>query len=109
MSQENISIIKNYDSSKISWLKSGGPISQFIKIKNLDDLKKNTQIASNQNVISIGNFSNLLIKDKGFNGIAIKLGGDFTKIKIKRKCIINIQRPGQKLLPKYILNIMDQL
>ena len=42
MSQENTSIIKNYDSSKISWLKSGGPISQFIKIKNLDDLKKNT-------------------------------------------------------------------
>ena len=40
MSQEDISIIKNYDSSKICWLKSGGPISQFIKIKNLNDLKK---------------------------------------------------------------------
>ena len=88
MSQENISIIKNYDSSKISWLKSGGPISQFIKIKNLDDLKKNTQITSNQNIISIGNFSNLLIKDKGFDGIAIKLGGDFAKIKIENDIIL---------------------
>ena len=88
MSQENISIIKNYDSSKISWLKSGGPISQFLKIKNLDELKKNKQIASNQNVISIGNFSNLLIKDKGFDGIAIKLGGDFAKIKIENDIIL---------------------
>ena len=88
MSQENISIIKNYDSSKISWLKSGGPISQFLKIKNLDELKKNKQIAYNQNVISIGNFSNLLIKDKGFDGIAIKLGGDFAKIKIENDIIL---------------------
>ena len=88
MSQENISIIKNYDSSKISWLKSGGPISQFLKIKNLDELKKNKQIASNQNIISIGNFSNLLIKDKGFDGIAIKLGGDFAKIKIENDIIL---------------------
>ena len=82
MNQEKISIVKNYDSSKISWLKSGGPISQLIKIKNLDDLQKNIQIVSNQSIIPIGNFSNLLIKDKGFDGIAIKLGGDFAKIKI---------------------------
>ena len=79
MSQENISIIKNYDSSKICWLKSGGPISRFIKIKNLNDLKKNTQITSNQNIISIGNFSNLLIKDKGFDGIAIQAWRRFCK------------------------------
>jgi len=56
--------------------------------KNLDDLKINTQITSNQNVISIGNFSNLLIKDKGFDGIAIKLGGDFAKIKIENDYIL---------------------
>ena len=88
MSQENISIVKNYDSSKISWLKSGGPISQLVKIKNHDDLKKNIRIFSNQKIISLGNFSNLLIKDKGFDGIAIKLGGDFAKIKIENDYMI---------------------
>ena len=86
MNQENSNIVKNYDSSKLSWLKSGGPISQLIKIKNLDDFK-NTQIFSNQNIISIGNFSNLLIKDRGFDGIAIKLGGDFAKIYIENDFI----------------------
>ena len=82
MSQENINIVENFDSSKISWLKSGGPISQLIKVKNLNDLQINIQKVSNQ-IIPIGNFSNLLIKDKGFDGIAIKLGGDFAKIKIE--------------------------
>ena len=88
MNQENRSIIKNYDSSKISWLKSGGPIAKLIKIKTLNDLKRNTQIVSDQNIISIGNFSNLLIKDRGFNGVAIKLGGDFAKIKIENDFMI---------------------
>ena len=97
MNQENISIVKNYDSSKISWLKSGGLISQLIKIKNLDDLQKNIQIVSNQNIIPIGNFSNLLIRDKGFDGIAIKLGGDFAKIKIENDIIL----AGSAVLDNY--------
>ena len=97
MNQEKISIVKNYDSSKISWLKSGGPISQLIKIKNLDDLQKNIQIVSNQSIIPIGNFSNLLIKDKGFDGIAIKLGGDFAKIKIENDMIV----AGSAVLDNY--------
>ena len=97
MSQENISIFKNYDSSKISWLKSGGPISKLVKIKNLDDLQKYIQIVSNQKIISIGNFSNLLIKDKGFDGIAFKLGGDFAKITIENDYMI----VGSAILDNY--------
>src|SRR5210317_697194 len=88
MKPEDSIIVKNYDSSKISWLKSGGMISQLIKFKNLDDLQNNKELLTEQNTIPIGNFSNLLIKDGGFDGLAIKLGGDFAKIKIENDFLI---------------------
>ena len=88
MNPEDSIIFKNYDSSKISWLKSGGMISKLIKFKNLDDLQNNKDLLSEENIIPIGNFSNLLIKDKGFDGLAIKLAGNFTKIKIENDVLI---------------------
>ena len=79
----------NFDSSKISWLKSGGKISKFLKINNLDELIKiqSLKISNNDKIITIGNFSNFLINDKGFDGIAIKLGGDFAKISLEKEYI----------------------
>ena len=34
MTQEKINIQNNFDTSKISWLKSGGSVEKLIKIKN---------------------------------------------------------------------------
>ena len=84
MTLGNKNLITNYSSAKYSWLKSGGKISNLYKIYNLSDLTdlflkdKTKEIP----LLVIGNLSNTLIKDEGFNGIAIKLLGDFTKIKI---------------------------
>jgi UDP-N-acetylmuramate dehydrogenase len=102
MKPEDSIIVKNYDSSKISWLKSGGMISQLIKFKNLDDLQNNKELLTEQNTIPIGNFSNLLIKDGGFDGLAIKLGGDFAKIKIENDFLI----VGSAVLDNYFSNIV---
>ncbi len=82
MTLENKNLITNYSSAKYSWLKSGGKISHLYKIYNKIELinlfsRSDTKTKS---LLVIGNLSNTLIKDEGFNGIAIKLLGDFTKI-----------------------------
>ena len=84
MTLENKNLITNYSSAKYSWLKSGGKISHLYKIYNKIELinlfsRSDTKTKS---LLVIGNLSNTLIKDEGFNGIAIKLLGDFTKVKI---------------------------
>ena len=85
MKQGNKNLVTNYSSAKYSWLKSGGKISYLYKIYSKNDL---INLFSNENnkkrpVLVLGNLSNTLIKDEGFNGIGIKLAGDFTTVQIK--------------------------
>ena len=85
MKQGNKNLVTNYSSAKYSWLKSGGKISHLYKIykrNNLIDLFNDNEIRE-KSLLVIGNLSNTLIKDEGFNGIGIKLGGDFTTVQIK--------------------------
>ena len=64
MKQKKDNLLKNFDSSKISWLKSGGKIEKFIKINNEVQLEQiSAESSSKLNILPIGNFSNLLIKD----------------------------------------------
>ncbi len=84
MTQENKNLVTNYPSAKYSWLKSGGKISNLYKIHNqidLINLFSNNDIKA-KSLLVIGNLSNTLIKDEGFNGTGIKLIGDFTNIQI---------------------------
>ena len=81
---ENKNLITNYSSARYSWLKSGGQISHLYKIYNQNELnhlfcRKDNKTKS---LLVIGNLSNTLIKDDGFKGIAVKLLGEFTNIKI---------------------------
>ena len=90
MTQEKINIQNNFDTSKISWLKSGGSVEKLIKIKNEYELLQiqNLEKFNKDSTIPIGNFSNLLINNKGYNGLAIKLIGDFAKVHIKNDHIL---------------------
>ena len=73
--------LENFDSSKISWLKSGGKIQKLLKINKEDQLELlSTESNPIFNILPIGNFSNLLIKDRGYQGTAVKLTGNFSKI-----------------------------
>ena len=81
MKQKKDNLLENFDSSKISWLKSGGKIKKLIKIYNEVQLEQlSTESNSKFNILPIGNFSNLLIKDRGYLGTAVKLTGNFSKI-----------------------------
>ena len=90
MTQEKNNIQNNFDTSRISWLKSGGIIENFIKIKTENDLLqiKNLDKININTIIPVGNFSNLLISNKGYKGLAIKLIGDFAKVHIKSDYIL---------------------
>ena len=90
MTQEKINIQNNFDTSKISWLKSGGNVEKLIKIKNEYELLQiqNLEKFNKDSTIPIWNFSNLLINNKGYNGLAIKLIGDFAKVHIKNDHIL---------------------
>jgi UDP-N-acetylmuramate dehydrogenase len=81
----NLNIKKDFDTSKISWLKSGGKVKLYCNIKShkhLIDIFKFINL-NKISFIIVGNFSNTLIKASGFSGLLLKLSNDFTKILIK--------------------------
>jgi len=70
-----------YNLKNTNWFNIGGVVEAFFKPKNLNDLVnliKNTKKEKKLHIIGAG--SNLLISDKGINGIAIKLGSNFSNI-----------------------------
>ena len=96
---------ENFDLSKSNWLGIGGKAKFFFKPKDLKDLqiflKNNNQHLP---IIVIGSGSNLLIRDKGFDGVVIKFGKDFDYIRINND-IINCGPSTQKtLLAEYAVN-----
>lgn len=96
---------ENFDLSKSNWLGIGGKAKFFFKPKDLKDLqiflRNNNQYLP---IIVIGSGSNLLIRDKGFDGVVIKFGKDFDYIKINND-IINCGPAIQKsLLAEYAAN-----
>lgn len=89
---------ENFDLSKSNWLGIGGKANFFFKPKNLNDLQIFLR-NNNQHfpIIVIGSGSNLLIRDKGFEGVVIKFGKNFDYIKINNE-IINCGPATQKTL-----------
>ncbi|MFM7498413.1 MAG: UDP-N-acetylmuramate dehydrogenase [Candidatus Fonsibacter sp.] len=89
---------QNFDLSKSNWLGIGGKANFFFKPKDLNDLQIFLR-NNNQHfpIIVIGSGSNLLIRDKGFEGVVIKFGKNFDYIKINNE-IINCGPATQKTL-----------
>ena len=70
--------------SKISWLKVGGPVDVLFRPKNFDDLSRFlSYVPADLQVMPIGACSNLLVRDGGLPGVAIKLGRNFSEIEVK--------------------------
>ena len=78
------SIDYSFPLSKISWLKVGGPVDILFRPKNLDDLSRFlSHVPADLQVMPIGACSNLLVRDGGLPGVAIKLGRNFSEIEVK--------------------------
>ena len=77
-------IFNNINLSNYSWFNLGGPAEYFFKPENkaqlLEFLQHNKK--TNLNLTILGAGSNTLIRDKGIKGVVIKLGSNFSKIKL---------------------------
>ena len=76
-------LIFDYNLKKTNWFNIGGNAKAFFKPENLKDLVNFLKIFGNKEKIFIlGAGSNILIKDKGFDGVVVKLGKNFSNISI---------------------------
>ncbi len=86
-----IKIRKSIKLAPYTTFKIGGPAKYFVNVKNLRELKRIISFAKKckQKVLFLGGGSNMLVSDKGFSGVVIKL--EFKKVKI-------VKQSGKKVL-----------
>ena len=77
-------IYKNEKLSKYSWFNLGGPAEVLYKPNSIEELRNFLlrKKINNKNIFVLGAGSNTLFRDTGFNGFVIKLGKQFTNIKL---------------------------
>ena len=96
----NSDLYFDYDVKKLNWFNIGGKTKIFFKPKNLKELKEFLNIYSNRGkIFTIGSGSNILFKDKTFDGVIIKLSNNFSSLsKLKNDTIIAGSSCQQKKL-----------
>ena len=72
----------DYNIGKLTWFRTGGNAKIFILVENSEELEIVLNEINNDNLYVLGSGSNLLIRDKGFNGAIIKLGKGFNSFNI---------------------------
>jgi UDP-N-acetylmuramate dehydrogenase len=81
-------IIENEDLSRHTTFRIGGPADYFVRINSQGELSALLKLFSEHNMeffkdfYVIGNGSNLLVSDKGFRGVIVSLGGEFSEIRL---------------------------
>ena len=68
--------------SKHTSFKVGGPARYFAKVSSMESLKNALSFAREKHLphFILGNGTNLLVSDKGYDGVVISLTGDFSEI-----------------------------
>ena len=82
---ENISgkIIFEYDLKKTNWFNIGGIAKGFFKPENLKELVEFLKrFGDKEKIFILGAGSNILVNDKFFDGIVVKLGKNFSNISL---------------------------
>lgn len=82
--EKNCSVLENEPLSKHTTFKIGGNAAALICVNTINDLSELFAKCSELDVPNfvIGNGSNLLISDDGYNGVVFKLDGDFKNISL---------------------------
>ena len=77
-----MNILENVPMSERTSFKVGGPANYFVKAESVDDIKEAIQFAKEHSLPNfiLGKGTNLLVSDRGFNGIIIQLGKFFSEI-----------------------------
>ena len=76
-------ILENESMAAHTSLKTGGCARYFIKIHSIAELAEATNFAKAQNlpIFLLGKGTNLLVSDKGFAGVIVQLGSEFSEIR----------------------------
>ena len=77
-------IFLDYDMRKSTWFRAGGKALGYVIVNNISDLKTIISYSDQIKYYIVGVGSNLMVRDGGFNGLIIKLGKNFNKIKINK-------------------------
>jgi len=85
-----LEIIKNESLAAHTTWQIGGPAKYFAQVVDTDELIEAVNQARTMAIpyFVIGNGSNLLVSDKGYKGMVIKLRGSFTGVGIKHNVIM---------------------
>jgi len=77
-------VVKDQPMRELTSFRIGGTADLFVVPYSIDDLRTVVNFCTQSNIpfMVIGNGSKLLIRDEGFRGVVIKLGGQFKKIEI---------------------------
>ena len=75
-------ILENEPMNKHTSFKVGGSAHYYVKAECINDLKKAFELAHEKGLpyFILGNGTNLLVADKGFDGVVITLAGEFSEI-----------------------------
>ena len=75
-------ILENEPMCKHTSFKVGGPARYFAKAETIEDLKAAMTLAREKGLpyFILGNGTNLLVSDKGYEGVIVTLAGDFSAI-----------------------------
>ena len=69
---------------KSTWFRAGGNALGYVIVNSISDLKTIISYSDQIKYYIVGVGSNLMVRDGGFNGLIIKLGKNFNKIKINK-------------------------
>lgn len=77
-----MNIIENADMSKYCTYKAGGSARYLISVENIEELREVFEMAEEKKLDSfiLGRGSNVLVRDGGYDGMIIRLSGEFTSI-----------------------------
>jgi len=81
--------LKNEPLKKHTSFRIGGPAAYFLQPKNMEELIEALKFAKERKLMYsvMGAGSNLLVLDKGFPGLVIKIAGGFNDIKIRGRTV----------------------
>ena len=89
LSEFNKNIKLDYDLKKKNWFNIGGKTKIYYKADNLKELIKFLKkIHNKEKIFILGGGSNILITDKKFDGVVIKLANNFNNISLLNEEII---------------------
>ncbi|MCK4891416.1 MAG: FAD-binding protein [Candidatus Pacebacteria bacterium] len=107
----SIKVQKNILLSKYTTFKIGGPAKFFCVVENIDEIRETFKFAEKNKlkIFILGEGSNILISDKGFDGFVLKIQDTKYKIQTNNKIFVGSGLSLAKLVSESVKNNLTGL